>query len=168
MVLGAAARQTRRKMTTDVSKYRYNHTMYRIRDPKASLKFYQEALGMKLMDEHHSDEAKFSLYFLGYEDPASNGLQRLARQGLLELTHNHGTENDPAATYDTGNGEKGGYGHIAVTVDDLDAACDRLDKLGVKFIKRPTEGRMRHIAFIADPDGYRVEILENPMLKQQQ
>ncbi|KAJ2340273.1 Lactoylglutathione lyase, partial [Coemansia sp. RSA 2618] len=63
-----------RKMTTNVSKYRYNHTMYRIRDPKASLKFYTEILGMKLLDEHHSDEAKFSLFFLGYEDPASEGL----------------------------------------------------------------------------------------------
>ncbi|KAJ2079226.1 Lactoylglutathione lyase [Coemansia sp. RSA 988] len=151
-------------MTTDISKYRFNHTMYRIKDPKTSLHFYTEILGMKLLDEHHSEEAKFSLYFLGYEDPASNGLTRLARQGLIELTHNHGTENDSACAYDTGNGEKGGYGHIAVTVDDLDAACERFDKLGVKFIKRPTEGRMRHIAFIADPDGYRVEILKNPML----
>ncbi|KAJ2608494.1 Lactoylglutathione lyase [Coemansia sp. RSA 1365] len=148
-------------MTTDISKYRFNHTMYRIKDPKASLHFYTSVLGMKLLEEHHMDEAKFSLYFVGYEDPQSNGLKRLERQGLLELTHNHGTENDPACAYNTGNGENGGYGHIAITVDDLDAACERFDKLGVKFIKRPTEGRMRHIAFIADPDGYRVEILKN-------
>ncbi|KAJ1777610.1 Lactoylglutathione lyase [Coemansia sp. RSA 353] len=154
-----------RKMTTNVAKYRYNHTMYRIRDPKASLKFYTEILGMKLVDEHHSDEAKFSLYFLGYEDPASEGLVRLARQGLLELTHNHGTENDASFAYNTGNGDQGGYGHIAITVDDLTAACARFDEFGVKFVKRPEEGRMRHIAFIADPDGYRVEILENPMLQ---
>ncbi|KAJ1958491.1 lactoylglutathione lyase [Linderina pennispora] len=152
-------------MTTDVSKYRFNHTMYRIKDPKASLKFYSEALGMKVLDQHHNDDAKFSLYFVGYEDPASEGLVRLGRQGILELTHNHGTENDAAFSYNTGNGDVGGYGHIAITVDDLHAACDRLDKLGVKFIKRPEDGRMKHIAFVADPDGYRVEILENPQLK---
>ncbi|KAJ1726027.1 Lactoylglutathione lyase [Coemansia biformis] len=149
-------------MTTDVSKYRLNHTMYRIKDPKASIGFYTEALGMKLLDTMHNEAAKFSLYFLGYEDPASSGVARLARQGVLELTHNHGTEADAAFAYDTGNGDAGGYGHIAVTVDDLDAACERLDKLGVRFIKRPTEGRMRHIAFVADPDGYRVELLANP------
>ncbi|KAJ1848130.1 Lactoylglutathione lyase [Coemansia sp. RSA 2703] len=152
-------------MTTDVSTYRYNHTMYRVKDPKASLKFYSEILGMQLVDEHHNPEAKFSLYFLGYKDPASQGLDRLARQGLLELTHNHGTEDDAAFSYNTGNGDIGGYGHIAITVDNLQAACKRFDDLGVKFIKRPEDGRMKHIAFIADPDGYRVEILENPMLK---
>ncbi|KAI7832011.1 lactoylglutathione lyase [Kickxella alabastrina] len=151
--------------TTDVSTYRYNHTMYRIKDAKASLKFYTEALGMKLVDEYHNAEAKFSLYFLGYEDPASAGLVRLGRQGLLELTHNHGTEDDESFAYSTGNGDVGGYGHIAITVDDLQGACKRFDDLGVKFVKRPEEGRMKHIAFVADPDGYRVEILENPMLK---
>ncbi|KAJ2846353.1 Lactoylglutathione lyase [Coemansia erecta] len=157
-----------RKMatTTDVSNYRYNHTMYRIKDPKASLQFYTETLGMKLLDENHNPESKFSLYFLGYEDPASAGLARLGRQGLLELTHNHGTENDANFAYSTGNGDTGGYGHIAVTVDNLQAACARFDSLGVKFIKRPEEGRMNHIAFITDPDGYRVEILENPMLRK--
>ncbi|KAJ1726247.1 Lactoylglutathione lyase [Coemansia sp. Benny D160-2] len=153
-------------MTTDVSTYRYNHTMYRIKDPKASIKFYTEALGMKLLEEHHSEESKFSLYFLGYEDPASKGLVRLGRQGLLELTHNHGTENDADFAYNTGNGDVGGYGHIAITVDDLQAACARFDSLSVKFIKRPEEGRMKHIAFVSDPDGYRVEILENPMLRR--
>ncbi|KAI9500658.1 lactoylglutathione lyase [Coemansia spiralis] len=153
-------------MTTDVSTYRYNHTMYRIKDPKASLKFYVDALGMKLLDEHHNDDAKFSLYFLGFDSPEMSKLDRLARQGVLELTHNHGTESDEAFAYNTGNGDVGGYGHIAITVDNLQAACARFDSLGVKFIKRPEDGRMRHIAFIADPDGYRVEILENPMLQK--
>ncbi|KAJ2442449.1 Lactoylglutathione lyase [Coemansia sp. RSA 1694] len=153
-------------MATDTSTYRYNHTMYRIRDPHASIKFYTEVLGMTCLEEHHYKEAKFSLYFVGYNDPASSGLVRLARQGVLELTHNHGTEDDASFAYNTGNGEEGGYGHIAITVDDLHAACKRFDELGAKFIKRPEEGRMKHIAFIADPDGYRVEILENPMLKK--
>ncbi|KAJ2896054.1 Lactoylglutathione lyase [Coemansia aciculifera] len=153
-------------MTTDISTYRYNHTMYRVKDPRVSIKFYTEVLGMTLLEEHHSNEAKFSLYFVGYKDPASSGLVRLARQGLLELTHNHGTEDDASFAYNTGNGDGGGYGHIAITVDDLHAACKRFDNMGVKFIKRPEDGRMKHIAFIADPDGYRVEILENPMLKE--
>ncbi|KAJ2719718.1 Lactoylglutathione lyase [Coemansia sp. Benny D115] len=150
--------------TTDVSTYRFNHTMYRIKDPKASVKFYTEVLGMKLLDNFELEGANCTLYFLGYEDPASAGLVRLARQGVLELTHNHGTEDDAEFAYNTGNGDVGGYGHIAITVDDLGAACKRFDEMGVKFIKRPEDGRMKFIAFIVDPDGYRIEILANPML----
>ncbi|KAJ1675186.1 Lactoylglutathione lyase [Spiromyces aspiralis] len=152
-------------MTTDVSKYRFNHTMYRIRDPKASLKFYRDILGMSLLQEHHDEKNKFSNYFLGYsggDDSKEDFNVTLARQGVLELTHNHGTESDPNFKgYDTGNGDIGGYGHIAIIVDDLKAACDRFDTFGVKYRKRPEEGRMRHIAFILDPDDYSVEILES-------
>ncbi|PWA02835.1 hypothetical protein BB558_001010 [Smittium angustum] len=136
--------------------------MYRVKDGKASVDFYTNVLGMKLIDQHHSESAKFSLYFLGYEDESDASTPRLNRQGLLELTHNHGTESDPNFKgYSTGNGEDGGYGHIAITVDDLDAAVARFDQLNVKFMKRPEEGRMKHIAFIYDPDGYRIEILKH-------
>lgn len=77
------------------------------------------------------------------------------RLGVLELTHNHGTESNPDFKgYASGNTEAGrGFGHIAITVDNIKEACARFEKLGVPFKKRLTEGRMNHIAFILDPDG---------------
>ncbi|OMJ12046.1 Lactoylglutathione lyase [Smittium culicis] len=148
---------------TDVSKYRLNHTMYRVRDGAASVEFYTKVLGMKLLDSYINNDAKFSLYFLGYDDDHNKDIPRLSKQGILELTHNHGTETDPEFKgYNTGNGDIGGYGHIAVTVDNLSEAVKRFDTLNVNFMKRPEEGRMKHIAFIYDPDGYRIEILQHP------
>ncbi|KAJ1718859.1 Lactoylglutathione lyase [Coemansia erecta] len=152
-------------MTTDISTYRLNHTMYRIKDSKASLKFYTEVIGMQLLEEHHFAEAGFSVYFLGFNDPALKDIPRMARQGIIELMHTHGTEDKELFAYNTGNGETGGYGHVAITVDRLQAACDRFESLGVQFVKRPEDGPIKSIAFIADPDGYHIEVSENPMLK---
>lgn len=74
---------------------------------------------------------------------------------MIELTHNHGTETDPSFSgYASGNSEPGkGYGHIAITVPNVAAACERFEKFGVPFKKKLTDGKMKDIAFILDPDG---------------
>ncbi|VDB83243.1 unnamed protein product [Peniophora sp. CBMAI 1063] len=150
--------------TAETSSFKFNHTMLRVKDPKASIKFYTEVLGMTLVDEHPSDD--FTLYFLAFDqhdnvDDAERKSTRLQREGILELTHNHGTEDLAETPYHNGNSDPRGFGHIAITVDDVEAACDRFEKLGVQFKKRPQDGKMRHIAFILDPDNYWIEVLPN-------
>ncbi|MBX9400013.1 lactoylglutathione lyase [Lysobacter sp. BMK333-48F3] len=146
----------------------FNHTMLRIKDPAASLDFYTRVLGFTLVRRRDFDEAKFSLYFLVLvadksaipaEEPA-RGEWLLSQPGVLELTHNHGTETDAEFAYHHGNSEPRGFGHICVSVPDVEAACARFEALGVAFQKRLTDGRMKDIAFIKDPDGYWVEILQ--------
>lgn len=148
----------------------FNQTMLRIRDPQASLDFYTRVLGMTLIQHLDFPEAAFSLYFLGYvrehdeplpSDRVARTTYAFAQKAVLELTHNHGTENDPAPVYHNGNSDPRGFGHIGIAVPDVEAACHRFADLGVPFLKRPDEGRMKGLAFIADPDGYWIEIL-NP------
>ncbi|KAJ1924686.1 hypothetical protein IWQ60_005034 [Tieghemiomyces parasiticus] len=127
---------------------------------------------MTLLGTLEASDAKFTLYFLGYskEAPPSGDQLKLdlksnvfGREAVLELTHNWGTEDDPNFKgYHTGNSDPQGYGHIAIAVDNLDAATDRLTDLGVTFKKRPNEGKMKGIAFIQDPDGYLVELVSDP------
>ncbi|KAI9313344.1 lactoylglutathione lyase [Dichotomocladium elegans] len=142
--------------------------MIRVKDPIASIKFYTEVLGMKLITKSDNPSGKFTLYFLAYVDkvPESDEEKRklaFSIPGVLELTHNWGTENDADFSYANGNKEPGrGFGHIAVLVDDIQAACARFEELKVNFVKRLQDGNMKHIAFITDPDGYWVEIIQNP------
>ncbi|KAK9893762.1 glyoxalase I [Cystobasidium minutum MCA 4210] len=145
--------------------FKFNHTMLRVKDPKASLKFYQEVVGMELIDQHEASD--FTLYFLAFPLPEYEHLSkndkakaRFAREGILELTHNHGTENDPNFSYVNGNQDPHkGFGHIAISVQDVEAACERFDKMGVKWQKKLTDGKMKHIAFMLDPDNYWIEIV---------
>jgi len=146
----------------------FNHTMLRVKDPQASLDFYTRVLGFTLVRKVDHTEAAFSLYFLVLTEnadaiPAEEPARRqwLARQsGVLELTHNHGSETEPGAVYHDGNSEPRGFGHICISVPDVVAACARFEQLGVSFHKRLSDGRMREIAFIKDPDGYWVEIIQ--------
>lgn len=147
----------------------FQQTMYRIKDPKVSLPFYTGVLGMTLLQKLDFAESKFSLYFLGYENatdiPTTGNADRtkwaMSRKATVELTHNWGTESEPDQKYHTGNSEPRGYGHIGILVPDVHAACERFSELGVKFLKKPDEGRMKGLAFIQDPDGYWIEIF-NP------
>lgn len=104
------------------------------------------------------EAGKFTNYFLCYpqspipEDPKEKFSWLWRQQGVLELCHNWNTENDPNFKYFNGNErEHKGFGHICVFVDELNKACDRFQELGVKFIKKPSDGMMKTIAFIADP-----------------
>jgi lactoylglutathione lyase len=154
----------------DTADFVFNQTMLRIRDPQVSVDFYTRVLGMTLIQQLDFPEAAFSLYFLGYVRPGqepvpADSVERTAyafrQQGILELTHNYGTEGDSGFSYHNGNAEPRGFGHIGLAVPDVDAACRRFEELKVPFVKRPDEGRMKGLAFISDPDGYWIEIL-NP------
>ncbi|KAK3349285.1 Glyoxalase/Bleomycin resistance protein/Dihydroxybiphenyl dioxygenase [Lasiosphaeria hispida] len=147
--------------TTDLETYRMNHTMIRVKDAEKSLKFYQEVLGMTLLRTSANEKGGFNLYFLGYSDVPAAGQGTADREGLLELTWNYGTEKDEAFSYHDGNKGPQGFGHICVSVDSLDAACARLESLEVSWKKMLTDGRMKNVAFVLDPDGYWVEIVQN-------
>ncbi|KAI1003637.1 hypothetical protein K3495_g4575 [Podosphaera aphanis] len=158
--------------TTDPTTYRMNHTMIRVKNHEESLKFYQEVLGMTLLRVSEKKDANFNLYFLGY--PGDQGTSKSAnplnpaadREGLLELTWNYGTEKDDNFKYHNGNDQPQGFGHICISVDDLEAACQRFEDMGVRWKKRLSEGRMKNVAFVLDPDNYWVEIIQNEKLKE--
>jgi lactoylglutathione lyase len=121
------------------------HTMIRVGDLQRSIDFYTEILGMKLLRKKDYPTGKFTLAFVGYGDEQNNT--------VVELTHNWGTEE-----YDLGNG----YGHMAFGVEDIYTTCDEMRKKGLNITREP--GPMKHgttvIAFVEDPDGYKIELIE--------
>jgi len=121
------------------------HTMIRVGNLDESLKFYCDALGMKLLRKNDFPGGKFTLAFVGYGDEAHHT--------VVELTHNWDT-----AKYEVGTG----FGHLAIGVDDIYKTCDELKKKGVKVTREP--GPMAHgttvIAFVEDPNGYKVELIQ--------
>ena len=147
-----------------------NQTMLRVRDPDISVAFYRDVLGMTELARYDFEDMQFSLYFMGYladgeqvpEEVGERAEWLFARPALVELTHNWGTESDAEFDgYHDGNAPPQGFGHIGISVPDVHAACERFERLGIEFVKRPDDGKMKGLAFIKDPDGYWVEIL-NP------
>jgi len=158
-------------MTTspETAGFALNQTMLRVRDPADSLRFYQDILGMTLLQRLDFEEMQFSLYFLAFvgegetipADPAERARFIFDRETTLELTHNWGSEKEAASPYHNGNSDPRGFGHIGISVPDVEVACERFERLGATFVKRPNDGKMKGIAFIADPDGYWIEILSS-------
>ncbi|MEY8875620.1 MAG: lactoylglutathione lyase [Leptothrix sp. (in: b-proteobacteria)] len=150
-----------------------NHSMVRIKDPAVSLDFYTRVMGMRVLRKLDFPEMSFSLYFLhrtpdGAEVPTDAGERTaytFSQAGILELTHNWGTEGQADFKYHDGNAQPQGFGHICFSVPSLDVAIAWFDQNGVTYVKRPEQGKMRDVAFIKDPDGYWIEIVEPGRLK---
>ena len=162
---------------TETKEFVFNQTMLRIKDPKISLDFYTRIMGMTLYRKLDFPEMSFTLYFLGMEgdvesssvpseDDNARTTWTFSQRAMLELTHNWGTEKDENFTYHNGNSDPQGFGHIGFSVPDVYKASERFEKLGVKFVKRPDDGKMKGLAFIQDPDGYWIEILQADMIEK--
>lgn len=151
------------RMPTFNKSFVMNHTCLRIKDPKVSVPFYEKNFGMKLINHFELDG--FTLYMLGY--PTEDGVNWSARDGILELCHNAGVENDPEYKLNNGNGDKfRGFGHICISVDNIEASEKKLLDNGVKFQKKLLDGRQHNIAFCLDPNGYWIELIEHGKQKQ--
>ncbi|MCK9985560.1 MAG: lactoylglutathione lyase [Azoarcus sp.] len=122
------------------------HTMLRVGDLDRSIKFYTEVLGMRLLRRHDYPEGKFTLAFVGYQDESEGA--------VIELTWNWGVD-----SYEMGNA----FGHIALAVPDAYRACDEIRARGGKVVREA--GPMKHgttvIAFVEDPDGYKIELIQH-------
>ena len=121
------------------------HTMLRVGDLDRSITFYTETLGMKLLRKSVNEEYKYTLAFVGYADESE--------QAVIELTYNWGTE-----SYDMGNA----FGHVAIGADDIYTTCDNIREAGGKITREPGPvlGGSTEIAFVEDPDGYKIELIQ--------
>ncbi|MDC9595457.1 lactoylglutathione lyase [Xenorhabdus anantnagensis] len=122
------------------------HTMIRVGNMQRSVDFYTQVMGMRLLRTSENPEYKYSLAFVGYTDESQGA--------VIELTHNWGVEN-----YEMGTA----FGHIALGVDDVAATCERIKLAGGNVVREagPVKGGTTVIAFVEDPDGYKIELIEN-------
>ncbi|MEI7379469.1 lactoylglutathione lyase [Pectobacterium versatile] len=122
------------------------HTMLRVGDLQRSIDFYTQILGMRVLRTSENTEYKYTLAFVGYTEESEGA--------VIELTYNWGVD-----SYNLGNA----YGHIALGVDDVAATCERIRKAGGNVTREagPVKGGTTVIAFIEDPDGYKIELIEN-------
>ncbi|ERM61334.1 MULTISPECIES: lactoylglutathione lyase [Vibrio] len=122
---------------------KFLHTMIRVADLDKSIEFYTKVLGMKELERHDNTEYRYTLVFVGYQQGGTT----------IELTHNWDTNE-----YEMGNA----FGHLALGVEDIYAACDKIKSLGGNVTREagPVKGGSTRIAFITDPDGYQIELIQ--------
>lgn len=127
------------------------HTMLRVGDMQRSIEFYTKVLGMKLLRTSDNEEYKYSLAFVGFGDESSGA--------VIELTYNWGV-----SEYEMGTA----FGHIALGVDDVAATCEAIKQAGGKIVREagPVKGGSTIIAFVEDPDGYKIELIQNKQASQ--
>ncbi|MBA3253334.1 MAG: lactoylglutathione lyase [Burkholderiaceae bacterium] len=121
------------------------HTMLRVGEMQRSIDFYTKAMGMQLLRTTDRPDQKYALAFVGYADES--------QQAVIELTYNYGV-----SSYDLGTG----YGHIAIGVDDIHGVCERVRAAGAVVTREPgpVKGGTTVIAFVEDPDGYKIELIK--------
>ncbi|MDV7103124.1 lactoylglutathione lyase [Vibrio sp. TH_r3] len=134
-----------------MSNGRVLHTMLRVGDLDRSIEFYTNVMGMKLLRRNENSEYKYTLAFVGYGDESTGA--------VIELTYNWGT-----TEYDLGNA----FGHIAIGVDDIYVTCDAIKAVGGNVTREPgpVKGGTTQIAFVKDPDGYMIELIQNKQASQ--
>ncbi|EIC85520.1 lactoylglutathione lyase [Serratia sp. M24T3] len=122
------------------------HTMIRVGDMQRSIKFYTEVLGMRVLRTSQNTEYKYDLAFVGYEDESKGA--------VIELTYNYGVD-----SYDHGTA----FGHLALGVDNVAQTCEDIRKAGGSVVREagPVKGGTTIIAFVEDPDGYKIELIES-------
>ncbi|WP_226950934.1 lactoylglutathione lyase [Rouxiella sp. S1S-2] len=122
------------------------HTMLRVGDMQRSIKFYTEVLGMRVLRTSQNTEYKYDLTFVGYEDESKGA--------VIELTYNYGVD-----SYDHGTA----FGHLALGVDDVAQTCEDIRNAGGSVVREagPVKGGSTIIAFVEDPDGYKIELIES-------
>lgn len=125
---------------------KYLHTMIRVNNLEESIEFYTKALGMNVLSKDDYPEGEFTLVFLSYG--------KTKQDPCIELTYNYGKH-----SYNLGDA----FGHIAIQTDDIKASCEKVRSMGYKVVREP--GPMKHgttvIAFIEDPNGYKIELIEH-------
>lgn len=129
-----------------MSNGRILHTMIRVGDMDRAVKFYTDVMGMRLLRTNENEQYKYSLAFVGYSDESDGA--------VIELTYNW-----DESEYDHGNA----FGHIAIGVDDVYATCDQIRQAGGNITREPgpVKGGSTEIAFVTDPDGYKLELIQN-------
>jgi len=154
--------------TRDTDGFCLNHTMLRVKDPERALAFYTRVFGMRVLRRLDFEEMQFSLYFLARpeasetvpEETGERTVWTFRQRGVLELTHNWGTEGQEGFAYHDGNAEPQGFGHICFSVPDLEAAEAWFDANEVEFVKRSDQGKMKGVVFVKDVDGYWIEVVQ--------
>jgi lactoylglutathione lyase len=157
--------QVAERSDAQVNSPSWHRSMIRVKNAVESASFYQNICGMSLLDIQRNDQEGWTSYFFGTcakasPDPKSEASHEALRNELGTVLELREYDNTPEGFkgYHNGNVEPRGFGHLALLVDDVYETCSAMEELGVKFQKKPDDGRMKGLAFILDPDGYEMSL----------